>query len=155
MAHWNKILKTCSSDYQFRDLCFFRGLFVPSSDLPTPFRVGWIELQTPTLPFLSLWPMANSRWSRGIPSRTSKIRKGIMKAPVMEKKKTRFPSAKCYNKVQMLDLGGGWRSKRLVSILVENFLWLLGNAFAGLPKQGTWLCMWFQVGIFILPEWQT
>lgn len=58
-----------------------------SSDLPTPFRVGWMELQTPTLPFLSLWPMANSRWSRGIPSRISKIRKGIMKAPVMDKKK--------------------------------------------------------------------
>lgn len=40
-----------------------------------------MELQTPTLPLRSLWPMANSRCSRGIPSTTSRMRKGIMKAP--------------------------------------------------------------------------
>lgn len=40
-----------------------------------------MELQTPTLPLRSRCPMANSRYSKGMPSRTSRMRKGIMKAP--------------------------------------------------------------------------
>lgn len=53
-------------------------LFYP----PTPVRQGLIDLHTPTLPFLRRWPMANSRCSSGIPSRTSRIRNGIINAPI-------------------------------------------------------------------------
>ena len=49
--------------------------------IPIPVRYGLMEVQTPMGPFLSRWPMANSNSRSGVPSRTRRMRKGIMKAP--------------------------------------------------------------------------
>lgn len=51
----------------------------------------WNELKkaSPRLPIWSRWPMANSKYNSGSPSRTSSIRKGIMKAPRDKVKKVK------------------------------------------------------------------
>lgn len=84
-----------------------------------------MELQTPTLPLRSRCPMANSRYSKGMPSRTSRMRKGIMKAPggggamrqVAEGRGATGPlwGHRCRMRNGIMKAPGGWGATRQVA----------------------------------------
>lgn len=67
ISKWNTFLK-----YRYSTQRYFS---------PMPVKQGWIVAHAPKPAFLNRCPRANSRCKSGIPSRTSRIKNGIINAP--------------------------------------------------------------------------